>query len=114
MKLFYALILFTLLAIAASAQHDAYHDCYHEKIEKCPENSTPSVLILYPNPTTEFFQIKGLVTENTEGVLFDSKGAKVRVFLLKNGEYNDINNLASGLYFLYITAYQQVFKLIKI
>ena len=55
---------------------------------------------IYPNPTSEFFTIKG-VDKRTTVTLFDLKGSKVKSFANSVHPFN-VSDMEQGTYLLYI------------
>jgi Secretion system C-terminal sorting domain len=109
------LFLLLFLPLCLSAQSSCLDHNPSDQLTLCSSEifkSPPSVVRLFPNPTMDLFQITGLKMENTEGVLFDISGRKIRVFKLQNGKENDISDLANAIYFL-IIEHEAVFKIIK-
>jgi Secretion system C-terminal sorting domain len=68
---------------------------------------------LYPNPTKDILILseKG---QNTEGVIFNDLGQKVKVVKLENIENFDVSELAQGIYFLQLLPSKIVVKFVKL
>jgi hypothetical protein len=78
----------------------------------CGDTTAATLARLYPNPTTDFFQIIGLKSENTEGSLFSIDGRfQKKVKLI--GDI-DVSDQAQGTYILKIDHSSLIFKFVKI
>jgi aminopeptidase N len=58
-------------------------------------------IVLFPNPTSDILQIKGIDLERADVSLFNAAGQSVKTPSIQNNSLN-INNLTSGKYFLLI------------
>ncbi|MFB0944755.1 MAG: M1 family aminopeptidase, partial [Spirosomataceae bacterium] len=58
-------------------------------------------IVLFPNPTSDILQIKGIDLERANVSLFNAAGQSVKTPSIQNNSLN-INNLTSGKYFLLI------------
>jgi hypothetical protein len=56
-------------------------------------------LKLFPNPSSEFIQVSGLI-ENENYRIYNISGAEIKSGALSNNEQIDIRNFTNGLYFL--------------
>jgi hypothetical protein len=101
MKLFLFAITFLFAPLSVAGQSGCDHDP-SDHFVICEEKEvvpTPSVsdLIIFPNPTTDFFEVKN--AKNTEGVLLDMCGRFIRQINLTT--IVDVSDLPKGLYIIY-------------
>lgn len=75
------------------------------------EEFTEDKIALYPNPANEFISISGLEKE-IDFKIYDSSGVEIKTGKNSSNEKNDIENLASGLYFMKVSD-KNVLKFIK-
>ena len=97
MKVLYTILIFALLPLSMWGQQGIEYDASEydctEYETVCIEKEKPS-LTIYPNPTTDYFEVKNAQT--TEGVIFDAIGRRIRRVSLVG--VIDVSDLPKGVY----------------
>lgn len=74
-----------------------------DDIEDCQEKIAAPPMVIYPNPTTDYFEVKNAV--DTEGVLYDNLGRLVKQ--VKLNTIIDVSNMPKGMYFIKVGQFIQ-------
>lgn len=74
---------------------------YFDQVLVTPEQDGNSIVKLFPNPASEFFQVDG-IAETGIATIYNSLGAVVKKQKLGVNEQIDISQMPSGIYFVEI------------
>jgi hypothetical protein len=111
--LLYILILLPL-SISAQIFDGNYFDCTIFDTGVCFESKAKPKASLYPNPTVDILTLDVKNSPDTEGVITNVAGQRIKAVSFNQGFTLDVSELAQSIYFLRLVPSGIVLKFVKL